>query len=315
MLLRTNIKTDRQSQKLDDKKLGPFFITKKISSHAFELDLPASLGIHPVFHISLLTKWQEAAEFDRPKPKPRIFISEKGEEEQEVQEILDWWEDEEGQLRYRVRWVGEGEEGDSWERAEKMADLRGIMRKFLRKFPTAPTPTNWTGKPTKGKEYSKLATVSGQPHSHSTHTHHATHHAESLLPLPVDNTKTDLHPPTREVGAPTGLERQNQSRVLAPELGSPELGRGQPSELGQGCAISAGGIRGEIKKGPDEGEYRMGMGDGTHALKRQPEGGAVPESRTLETRGGPGDGGGHGPNQGLARDAPKVRRALEGSGK
>ncbi|KAB5591974.1 hypothetical protein CTheo_4560 [Ceratobasidium theobromae] len=123
MLLHTNIKSDRPSQKLDSKKLGPFTILRKISSHAFELDLPPSLCIHPVFHVSLLTRWLEADEFNRPKPKPQIFISEKGEEEQEVQDILDWWTDEEGQLRYRVRWVGEGEEGDSWERAEKMADL------------------------------------------------------------------------------------------------------------------------------------------------------------------------------------------------
>ncbi|KAB5588096.1 Transposon Tf2-7 polyprotein [Ceratobasidium theobromae] len=123
MLLRTNIKSDRPSQKLDSRKLGPFTILRKISSHAFELDLPASLRIHLVFHINLLTKWQEADEFNRPKPRPRVFISEEGEEEQEVQEILDWWRDEEGQLRYRVRWVGKGEEGDSWEWAEKMADL------------------------------------------------------------------------------------------------------------------------------------------------------------------------------------------------
>ncbi|KAB5595388.1 Transposon Tf2-7 polyprotein [Ceratobasidium theobromae] len=320
MLLRTNIKTDRQSQKLDNKRLGPFLITKKISSHAFELDLPASLGIHPVFHVSLLTKWREAAKFDRPRPKPRIFVSEKGEEEQEVQEILDWWEDEEGQLRYRVRWVGEGEEGDSWERAEKMADLRGIMRKFLRKFPTAPTPANWTGRPTKGKEHSRLATVPEQPRSpptqsHSTHTYHTTHHAKGLFPLPINNTKTDLHPPAREAGTPIGLERRDQSGVLAPELGSPELGRGQPRELGQGRAISARGIHWEVEEGPDKGGYRMGMGDGTHVLERRQKGGTISESGKLETGGGPGNGRGHGPNQELAQHASEIRGALEGSGR
>ncbi|KAB5587591.1 Transposon Ty3-G Gag-Pol polyprotein [Ceratobasidium theobromae] len=152
MLLMTNIPTDWPSKKLDNKKLRPFLIVEVISSHTYWLNLPASMKIHPVFHVNLLSMFQEEARFDWPKPKPRIFITESGEEEQEVEEILDWWTNDKGQLRYRVRWVGEDEEGNSWDRVEKMADLCGIMRKFLKKFPTAPTLANWTGRTTKAKE-------------------------------------------------------------------------------------------------------------------------------------------------------------------
>ncbi|KAB5587739.1 Transposon Ty3-G Gag-Pol polyprotein [Ceratobasidium theobromae] len=159
MLLAMNISTNWPSKKLDDKKLRLFPVTEVISSHTYQLDLPASMKIHLVFHVNLLSAFQEEPRFDQPKPRPRVFIMESGEEEQEVEEILDWWADDEGQLRYRVRWVGENKEGDSWERAEKMAELHGIMKKFLRKFPEAPTPANWTKRPTKRKEKAQVSTL------------------------------------------------------------------------------------------------------------------------------------------------------------
>ena len=53
-LSRKNIKTTRPSSKLDYKKLGPFTIIAKIGKVAYQLKLPDSMGIHNVFHISLL---------------------------------------------------------------------------------------------------------------------------------------------------------------------------------------------------------------------------------------------------------------------
>ena len=42
------------ARKLTDKWAGPFKILKKLSSVAYELELPKTWKIHPVFHISLL---------------------------------------------------------------------------------------------------------------------------------------------------------------------------------------------------------------------------------------------------------------------
>jgi len=53
-LLRRNVKTTRLSTKLDFKCLGKFRILQKVSSHAYNLDLPASMKVHPIFHVSLL---------------------------------------------------------------------------------------------------------------------------------------------------------------------------------------------------------------------------------------------------------------------
>ena len=48
-----NIKTQRPSSKLDYNKLGPFKIISKIGKGAYKLELPITMKIHPVFHVSL----------------------------------------------------------------------------------------------------------------------------------------------------------------------------------------------------------------------------------------------------------------------
>ena len=45
-----NIKTKAPSKKFEQKHLGPFIITKKISLVTYQLQLPAHMNIHPVFH-------------------------------------------------------------------------------------------------------------------------------------------------------------------------------------------------------------------------------------------------------------------------
>ena len=53
-MLRHNISTTRPSSKLDVRRLGLFNIIGPIGSSAYRLDLPPSMHIHPVFHVSLL---------------------------------------------------------------------------------------------------------------------------------------------------------------------------------------------------------------------------------------------------------------------
>ena len=49
-----NIQTQRPSRKLDNKWIGPFNILNLVGKHACWLELPETLQIHPVFHVSLL---------------------------------------------------------------------------------------------------------------------------------------------------------------------------------------------------------------------------------------------------------------------
>lgn len=49
-----NIASPRPCPKLDNKKAGPFKVIQKLSPVSYRLELPASLNIHNVFHVSLL---------------------------------------------------------------------------------------------------------------------------------------------------------------------------------------------------------------------------------------------------------------------
>ena len=141
-LVTTNLRTKQPIKKLDSKKAGPFTITKKISSHAYQLDLPKTLKVHNVFHIDLLAPFTEDKDFQRRQIKPPPIITEEGEEEYIVEKILGWKEDK-GVLKYHIKWEGYDDLENTWERAEKMADMTGIMKNFRKNFPEGPLPKNY----------------------------------------------------------------------------------------------------------------------------------------------------------------------------
>src|SRR5882762_10729960 len=51
-----NIKTKRESQKLDCVRIGPYLVEAKLDNENYKIALPQRMSIHPVFHISLLSK-------------------------------------------------------------------------------------------------------------------------------------------------------------------------------------------------------------------------------------------------------------------
>jgi len=88
-LRRKHIGTTRPSNKLDHKQIGPYTILEKVGSRAYKLDLPATVRIHPVFHISLLkpTASTEPISQCQQTPPPPVIIQEQ--HEWEVEKILD----------------------------------------------------------------------------------------------------------------------------------------------------------------------------------------------------------------------------------
>ena len=74
--------------KLDNKWLGPFMIKQVIGHNARYLELPETMHIHPVFHVSLLEPYN-GQESERPTQEPPRPIEIDGEEEWEVEAILD----------------------------------------------------------------------------------------------------------------------------------------------------------------------------------------------------------------------------------
>ncbi|KAG0160327.1 hypothetical protein PDIDSM_7854 [Penicillium digitatum] len=101
-----NIRTLRPQKKLDWKNLGPFKVLEAISAHAYKLELPASMKIHPVFNVSLL----QPAAHEPGRGGPR--------------------------LKYTVKWIGYDEPTE--EPAEYLDHAREIVRNFHRRYPHKP---------------------------------------------------------------------------------------------------------------------------------------------------------------------------------
>jgi hypothetical protein len=81
-----HIQTARPSKKLDYKRLGPFKVTKVINRNAYRLELPYSMKVHNVFHVSLLDRYTGPVPGQQPSdPPPAITAENPDDEEWEVE--------------------------------------------------------------------------------------------------------------------------------------------------------------------------------------------------------------------------------------
>jgi len=93
----------RATKKLMEKFIGPYVVKKMVSENAVELELPASLRIHPVVNVRRIVKYQEQVEGQKKILPPPVEVD--SEKEYEVEEILDKQE-RRGKTRYLVKWKG-----------------------------------------------------------------------------------------------------------------------------------------------------------------------------------------------------------------
>jgi transposase InsO family protein len=101
-----HVKTKRSSTKLDNLKLGPFLIDKELGHDNYQLRLPKTMKIHPVFHISRLEKT------DNPETKDSV---EAIEEEYDVEKILDMRKNRKGEKEYLIKWLDYSDQENTWE--------------------------------------------------------------------------------------------------------------------------------------------------------------------------------------------------------
>jgi hypothetical protein len=112
-----NLKIRHQKTKLAPKRYGPFTVEREISPVAYQLRLPASWGIHNVFHASLLSPYYETnAHGPNYLCLPPELIDR--EEEYEVECIISHQRHGRSkQLQYLIKWVGYPHHDNTWELA------------------------------------------------------------------------------------------------------------------------------------------------------------------------------------------------------
>ena len=114
----THLKLPHQSTKLAPKRYGPFMIMKQVNPVTYQLTLPTTWQIHPMFHASLLSPYVETnahgPNYSRPPPD---LIG--GEEFYKVEQIRDHQcHGQSRTLQYLIKWKGSPESDNTWEPAD-----------------------------------------------------------------------------------------------------------------------------------------------------------------------------------------------------
>ena len=130
LLSTTNLQPKTGNRKLYPRFLGPFKITQVVNDVAYRLNLPETMKIHPVFHVSLLKPYSA----DGPvQPPPPIEID--NVEEYEVESILQSRFRKSGNSsreQFLIKWKGYGFEHCTWENLENLTNCPDILADFRR---------------------------------------------------------------------------------------------------------------------------------------------------------------------------------------
>ena len=132
-----------RAPKLDQKFIGPYEVVKRVGEVSYELELPESIRIHRVFHISKLRKHKDGHDewpdrVDESRPAPEIVDDE---EEFEVDAILDKrmqaWKDPRTpsarakmHAQYLVAWKGYPAHERTWEWASELAKAQDKIDEY-----------------------------------------------------------------------------------------------------------------------------------------------------------------------------------------
>ena len=117
----------RATKKLTEKFIKPYVVKKIVSENAVELELPASLRVHPVVNVRRLVKYREQVEGQKKIPPPPIKVA--GKKEYEVEEILDRQE-RRGKMKYLVKWKEYTVEENTWKGLENLKNVIEKIEEF-----------------------------------------------------------------------------------------------------------------------------------------------------------------------------------------
>ena len=111
--------------------IGPYKIKAIISSNVVELELPATIKIHPVVNVSRIKQYVDQVDGQRKEvPQPVVV---EGKEKWEVEKILNKRKVR-GKDKFLVHWKGFTVEGDTWENIENLQNAGDLLREFEEEY-------------------------------------------------------------------------------------------------------------------------------------------------------------------------------------
>ena len=120
------------NRSLTQKWIGPYKVIKAAGRHAYKLELPQGIRIHPVIHTTMLNPFKT-----REGEDPMEVDDEEDQLFYEVEGIID--SRRFGRtVKYRVRWKGYGEADDTWQPIDTLQGQMGMIREFHQRKLRAP---------------------------------------------------------------------------------------------------------------------------------------------------------------------------------
>jgi hypothetical protein len=117
-------KAENAKQKLQPRFYGPFKVIGVVSPVAYRLELPSTVKIHPVIHISHLKAYSDGSTAfpQRPEYKPPPFPQVIEDEPYFSIEAFRKQRRNRGRLSFLVKWLGYGETENSWLSADRLQE-------------------------------------------------------------------------------------------------------------------------------------------------------------------------------------------------
>ena len=134
-----NLATSRPTFKLGQRALGPFPIKRQVSAVAYELDLPPTFHLHPIFHVAQL---DSAPNTVADPVAPPAIVDDEGQQVFVPERILDHKHTVRG-TSYLVHWEGYDASEDTWEPASGVKGLR-VLKEYLAATPSGKVPRRRT---------------------------------------------------------------------------------------------------------------------------------------------------------------------------
>ena len=120
----------RLSRKFQVRFIGLYLIKEQVSTVSYRLTLPATLRIHPVFHVSLLKPYHQGPHsYSGRTPQPSAPILVEDYVEYEVEKILDK-RTRYNHIEYLVKWLGYPEYDSTWEPLRNLKNAQFTIYQF-----------------------------------------------------------------------------------------------------------------------------------------------------------------------------------------